>query len=74
MRKNSGCEGCHLYPNLCIIVPYLKTLRCPCVECLVKVTCVTQPQSCLEYQIILDVVHQKLEKKFREPYEKNGLV
>lgn len=74
MKRQPSCNGCDLWPNLCIIVPYLKEVECPCSECLVKVTCVAQTQSCLEYQMIVDMIHQKLEKKLREPYERNGMV
>jgi len=50
-KKLKSCKGCRLIQkdNYCIIIDYNTHNDCPCVECLVKVTCKQQGQCDLRY-------------------------
>jgi len=60
MKETNKCFGCHLYSQLCIVVRYKDEIKCPCWECLFKVTCLTISQSCDEYQAVIQEVHNRI--------------
>jgi len=50
---DEGCKGCAIYNGTCIPRNYNRQHDCVCIECLVKVMCVT---TCDEMDRLCDII------------------